>query len=216
MSKQPKQTKLLTDWWKICVWTWHLILEWAGPSPWAALAPWLPGMLGSPYTKPKILELKIHDEINVFFKYFKHSWAQKETPVSGFQQRHSMVIVYKCDHVRSVLHYKKKLWLGSTICVDSSAFKSGCPVKREEFWLIWRGGTPKIIVIYVSHLRISLIDHKNEIHAKFVICTVWEILLGHLSFSVWYLDVMMVSANEGAVSPSQLGTRHLFLEILSY
>jgi hypothetical protein len=31
---------------------------------------------------------------NVFFKYFKHSWAQKETPVSGFQQRHSMVIVY--------------------------------------------------------------------------------------------------------------------------
>ncbi len=32
---------------------------------------------------------------NVFFKYFKHSWAQKETPVSGFQQRHSIVIVYK-------------------------------------------------------------------------------------------------------------------------
>jgi hypothetical protein len=31
---------------------------------------------------------------NVFFKYFKHSWAQKETPVSGFQQRHSMVIVH--------------------------------------------------------------------------------------------------------------------------
>ncbi len=31
---------------------------------------------------------------NVFFKYFKHSWAQKETPVSGFQQRHSMVMVY--------------------------------------------------------------------------------------------------------------------------
>jgi len=32
---------------------------------------------------------------NVFFKYFKYSWAQKGTPVSGFQQRHSMVIVYK-------------------------------------------------------------------------------------------------------------------------
>jgi hypothetical protein len=32
---------------------------------------------------------------NVFFKSFKHSWAQNETPVSGFQQRHSMVIVYK-------------------------------------------------------------------------------------------------------------------------
>ena len=38
--------------------------------------------------------------------------------------------------------------------VDRSAFKSGCPVKAEEFWLIWRGGPPKIIVIYVSHFRI--------------------------------------------------------------
>ena len=31
--------------------------------------------------------------------------------------------------------------------VDRSAFKSGCPVKAEEFWLIWRGVTSKIIVI---------------------------------------------------------------------
>ncbi len=27
---------------------------------------------------------------NVFFQYLKHSWAQKEIPVSGFQQRHSI------------------------------------------------------------------------------------------------------------------------------
>ncbi len=32
---------------------------------------------------------------NVFFKQFKYSWAQKGTPISGFLQRHSMVIVYK-------------------------------------------------------------------------------------------------------------------------
>ncbi len=34
-------------------------------------------------------------ESNVFFKYFKYSWVQKEVPVSGLQQRQSMVIVYK-------------------------------------------------------------------------------------------------------------------------
>jgi hypothetical protein len=31
--------------------------------------------------------------------------------------------------------------------LDSSAFKSRCPIKGEEFWLIWREDTPKIIVI---------------------------------------------------------------------
>ncbi len=39
---------------------------------------------------------------NVFFKYFKYSWAQKEIPVSGFQQRHSMVAEFKRPLLREV------------------------------------------------------------------------------------------------------------------